>query len=55
MIFLYRNLSKLLINSVDDEAEIKTIEGKLDIRDETRIEDKDLVWFGSFDAPVAIE
>ena len=46
----------MLINgSVEAEPEINTLEGKYGIRDETRIEDKDLVWFGTFDAPVAIE
>ena len=44
----------LLINSVDDEIEmIDIIEGKTGTRGNPHTDN--FVWFGSFDAPVAIE
>ena len=44
----------LLINSVDDEVEmIDIIEGKTGTKGNPHTDN--FVWFGSFDAPVAIE
>ena len=50
-----RGVLIIINSSLVAETEINTLEGKSGIRNETRIKDKYLVWFGSFDAPVVIE